>query len=698
MSDSSLVPFLSPRGVAVIGASREPTKLGYFLARNLINSGYGGAIHLVNPRGGSLLGLPIYPTIRDCPDPVDMAVVLVPPPAVPASLRELAARGVKAAIIATGGFKETGPEGAALEEECLEIARQAGIRLVGPNCVGLVNTHLPCDTTFLQPPGPPAGEIALVSQSGAMCAAVIDWVKGQGFGLSHLLSLGNQADVSETDMLPLLAEDRYTRAIAMYIEMVSNGQRFVETARAVSRRMPLVAMKVGRFEAGQKAAASHTGALAGSESAYEAAFERAGVLRATSTEEMFNWAVTLAWCPLPKGPNVAVLTNAGGPGVAASDAIEQNGLKLAVFTPETTAALKSMLVPAASVRNPVDTLPGATADVYAACVEKMLSDPGVDMVMVIAPPPPPTTCGAIAKALTPIVQTSEKPVVVVFMGSKLIQEGVELLRAAKIPEFRFPEPAASALGALYRRSVLLSRLDERPAGVQGDRAAAEALLAGLPAGQFIPQEAAFGLMEAYGIPTTLPVLASSADEAVRAAERVGYPVVLKVASPDISHKSDVGGVLLNLSSAGEVRAGFETVTARARAARPDAKIEGAHVQRMVGPGQEVIVGVVRDPQFGPLVMFGSGGVEVEGLKDVTFALAPLSREEAGRMLERTWAGRKLRGFRSIAPADREAVIEALVRLAALAADLPQIREIEINPLRALAEGQGSVAVDVRVKI
>lgn len=696
MTDPKLAPFFNPKGIAVVGASKDTGKLGFFLARNLVFSGYPGAVHLVNPKGGEMLGIKMYPTIAEIPDPVDLAVILVPPPAVPASMEECARRGISSVIVAAGGFREAGPEGAALEAECLRIAREHGMRMVGPNCVGFVDTHLPFDTTFLQPPGPPAGDIAMLSQSGAMCAAVIDWVRGQGFGLSHLYSMGNQADVNETDMLEPFAQNPHTRAITLYIEMVSNGRRFVETAARVSRQKPVVALKVGRFEGGRRAAASHTGALAGAETAYDAAFARAGVLRANTTEELFNWAKALAYCPLPKGRSVAILTNSGGPGVAGSDAVEGLGLNMAALDPVTKAKLKEILPSAASANNPVDMLASANERDYAACLRLVLEDPNVDMVLAISPPPPPTTTGAIAKALIPIIQNSDKPVVVALMGDRLIAEGVELLRAANIPEYRFPEQAASALAALWRRAELLQRLDESPIEVQGVRAQAEILLQGLPAGQFMPPETANAILEAYGIRTAAPILAGDCEAAMQAAEEMGYPVVVKVASPDISHKSDVGGVVLNLRDEAEVSIAYDHVIKNAQAARPDARILGVHVQKMLPTGQEVIVGMVRDPQFGPLVMFGSGGVEVEGLKDVAFALAPLSREEAGRLLDSTWAGRKLKGFRSLAPADRDAVIDALAKLAQLALDLPQIQEIEINPLRVLEKG--AWVVDARAKI
>ena len=695
----SLTPFFNPRGVAVIGVSRDPTKLGYGLARNLLQSGYPGAVYFVNPRGGTLLGRPVYPLVAGLPDPVDLAVLLVPPPAVPDSLRECGQRGIRAAIIATGGFKETGPEGAALEEHCLEIARGFGMRLVGPNCIGLMNTHLPLDTTFLQPPMPPAGSVAFLSHSGAICAAIGDWIKGQGIGFSHLISLGNQADVTETDLLAPMAADPHTHVITLYLEGIRNGTRFVAEACQAARRKPVVALKVGRFDSGKRAAASHTGALAGQETAYDAAFQKAGVLRASTTEEMFQWARALAWCPLPKGRRVAVLTNAGGPGVTAADALELNGLRLADLGEAALQAMRAVLPTAASLRNPVDMLASASPEHYAACLQAVLADPGVDSVLVIFPPPPASTAGTIAKAIIPVIQVADKPVVVAVMGERLIQEAVELFRAAHVPDYRFPEPAASALAVLSRRAESLPELDEAPLDLPGvDRAAAQRLLAGQTPGEFLPPPAANALLQAYGIATLDTLLATSAEGAVSTAARLGYPVVMKVASPDIPHKSDVGGVLLDLAGPDEVAQGYQTVIQRARAARPAAQLEGVHLQRMLPPGQEVIAGVVQDPQFGPVAMFGSGGVEVEGLKDVAFALAPLTRTEAERMLDQTWAGRKLKGFRSLPPADRPAALQALARLAQLAADFPQLAEIEINPLRVLPASQGAVAIDVRIRL
>ncbi len=695
----TLTPFFNPLGVVVIGVSHDPAKLGYGMARNLVLSGYQGAIHFVNPKGGVLLGLPVYTSVASVPDPVDLAVLLVPPAAVPSALSDCGERGIRAAIISTGGFRETGPEGAALESLCLEIAQHHHIRLVGPNCIGLMNTHLPLDTTFLQPPMPPAGSLAFISHSGAICAGVGDWIKGQGIGFSHLVSLGNQVDVNETDVLAYVANDPFTRVLTLYLEGISDGQKFIEQARQVARHLPVVALKSGRFESGRRAAASHTGALAGQEAAFDAAFRKAGVLRAATTGEMFEWARALAWCPLPRGNRVAILTNAGGPGVTASDAIELYGLRLADLQESTRLELKAFLPAAASLHNPVDMLATATADTYASALQVLLADPGVDSILVIFPPPPASTAGMIARKIIPVIQVNDKPVVVTAMGDRLIQEGVELFRASQVPDYRFPEEAVSALAALYRRAQSLAALDEQPEDLPGiDKAGAALLLKNKPSGGFLAQDIVDRLMKAYGIASVSMVLAASRDQAVAAAAQTGFPVVLKIASPDIPHKSDVGGVLVDLKDAVEVAQGYEAAMQRTRAARPQARIEGAYLQRMLPPGQEVITGVVRDPQFGPLVMFGSGGIEVEGLKDVVFSLAPLTRSEAEQMLETTWAGRKLKGFRSLPPADRTAVIETLMRLAQLASDFPQISEIEINPLLVLSAGNGAFAIDARIRL
>jgi acetyltransferase len=696
--DATLQPFFHPTGIAVVGASHDPVKLGFGVARNLTQSGYPGAIHLVNPRGGTLMGRETYRDLSAVPDPVDLAVIVVPAAAVPGALRACGARGIHAAIIASGGFREVGAEGAALESDVAQIARDLGIRLVGPNCIGLLDTHFPLDTTFLAPPPPTPGDVAFVSHSGAICAAVIDWASGQGFGLSRLVSLGNQTDVSETDVLAHVASDAHTRVLTLYLEGIRDGRRFIAEAGRVSRAKPVVALKVGRFAAGQRAVASHTGALAGQEAAYNAAFARAGVIRADTNEEMFDWARALAWCPLPRRRDIAVLTNAGGPGVVAADAIEALGLPLAALADETVARMRAVLPAAASVHNPVDMLASAGPREYAECLAALLADAAVGGVMVIMPPPPTHSAESVCEALVPVIRQSDKPVVVSLMGENLVRRASEVLRAARIPDYRFPERAASALATLVRRAGFLSAPAPEPAQFADvRRTEARAVLDAAPTG-FLGQDAVARVLAAYGIDLPRIALAATPDDAVAAAEQMGFPVAIKVASPDIPHKSDVGGVLLGLGDAAAVRAGFMTVQTNARRAHPNARLDGVHVQRMLPEGQEVIIGAVQDPQFGALVMFGAGGTEVEGVKDVAFALAPLPRAEAEAMLDGTWAGRKLRGFRNLPAADRSAAMEALLRLGQLVADHPEIAEMEINPLRVRPDGEGVVAVDVRLRV
>ena len=684
---SSLLPFFSPRGVVVIGASTSPEKLGYGAARNLVESGYTGAIHFLAQRPGMLFGRPIHTDLREVPDPVDLAVLIVPPSAAAGALEACGERGIHAAILVTSGFREAGPEGAALEGECLETAHRYGIRLLGPNCIGIIDTHLPLDTTFLQPPMPAAGKIGFISHSGAFCAAVIDWARGTGLGFSRLVSLGNQADVNETDMLPILAGDENTRVISLYLEGVADGRSFVQTAREAARRKPLIALKVGRFEAGQKAAASHTGALAGSEAAFNAAFHKAGILRASTAEQMFDWARALEACPLPPGHRIAVLTNAGGPGVIAADALEAEGLELADLSPRTLDTLASALPPAASVRNPVDMLASASPEQYGFCLKTLIEDEGVDGVLVILPPPPVFEAESVARALFPLIQSSSKPILVSLMGSGLVQGAENLFRSEGIPTFPFPERAASALAALSRRAELLNEEVALPPDSSPIAHPASSIS---PIAPISPDD----WIAAYGIPTAPIRPAQTKEDAASLARELGFPVVMKIASPDILHKSDIGGVVLDLKNEAQVLAAFEQMMETAVRLRPGARLEGVHLQRQILPGQDVIVGMVRDPLFGPLMMFGSGGIEVEGLKDVSFALAPLSEGEAHAMIRKTWAGKKLAGFRSILPADEDAAMDALVKLSCLALENPGIPDLEINPLRVLSTG--AVALDVRM--
>ena len=708
--DLSILPFFQPKGVVVIGASTSPEKLGYGVARNLVHSGYQGAIHFVSQKQGMLFERPLYTSLAQVPDPADLAIIIVPPGSTPGTIEECGKRGIHAAIIATSGFREAGAEGAALEQRCVEIAHAQGVRLLGPNCIGTIDTHLPLDTTFLQPPMPAQGHIGFVSQSGAFCAAIIDWSRAQGFGFSQLVSLGNQADVNETDMLPMLAADDHTRVIVLYMESVSDGRKFVQVARDVTRRKPVIALKVGRFESGQKAAASHTGALAASDTAFEAAFDKAGILRADTTEQLFDWARALESFALSGAAQVAaqskgriaVLTNAGGPGVIAADSLEHHGLTLAKLHESTLKALSAILPPAASVFNPVDMLASASPEQYAACLKLLLEDDNVDSVMVILPPPPMFKVEDVAEKLIEVINAQAaipggeesaqngyaassigKPVIVALMGSTLVAEAHQRFRSAKVVTYPFPERAASALYALVKRAVFLSGLQSLQTLEYSVNAEVWRLRT--------PDH----LLSHYQIPTAPIKLARELHEAESIADELGYPVVMKIASSDILHKSDVGGVMLNIKDPESLQSAYAQIMERVKTSKPEARVDGVHIQRQIPNGQEVIIGMVCDPQFGPLMMFGSGGVEVEGLKDVAFALAPLNQAEAEKMIRKTWAGRKLKGFRNIPPADEESVIDVLIKLSWLAVENENIEEIEINPLRVL--NKGAIAVDVRVK-
>lgn len=670
--------------MVVIGVSSSPEKLGYGVARNLVASGYQGAIYFVSQKGGELFGRKFYNDLDQIPDPLDLAVLIVPNTAAPAAIQSCARRGIKAAILLSSGFRESGPEGAALEMQCQVIARSQNIRLLGPNCIGTIDTHLPIDTTFLQPPMPPAGGIGFISHSGAFCAAIVDWSRSQGFGFSQLVSLGNQADINETDVLPIVSDDNYTQVIVLYMESVSDGVTFVKVAREVTQRKPVIALKVGRFESGQKAAASHTGALAASDIAFDAAFTKAGVFRAETAEQAFDWARALEACPLPRGKNVAVLTDAGGPGVIAADALEPNKLSLAQLANSTENDLAAILPPAAGIHNPVDMLASASPRNYEDCLKLLLVDPQVDSVMVILPPPPMYAAESVADAILPVIKSSEKPVVVALLGSELTAGAFERFKFANVVTYPFPERAISALGILARRTEYLKTVNtgEIKKNFQVPPMNAKVI-------------SSDELLAAYGIPNAPIKLAHNADEAAIIAKELGFPVVLKIASSDISHKSDVGGVLLNINSEAEVMSGYSQLIERVKTAKSDALLDGVFMQRQFFGGQEVIMGAVRDAQFGPLVMFGSGGVEAEGLKDISFALAPLSPIEAEELMRRTWAGRKLDGFRNIPPKDKSAVQDILIKLSWLAYEHPEIVEFEINPLYALSKG--AVAIDIRIK-
>jgi acetyltransferase len=686
--------FFHPNAIVAVGISRSPTKLGYGLARNLLRTSP-VPVFLVHPQGGSWNGTRVYRSLEEIETPVDLAVILVSAPGVPEVLRACGDHGVKAAIVQAGGFRESGPRGAELERELIAAAEAANIRVMGPNCIGVIDTHLPLDTTFLFSYEHVPGGLAFVSHSGATCAGMLDWAHHEGWGISRLVSLGNAADLTECDALLSLMSDKNTRSIALYLEGVRSGDRFVQVAAQVTRAKPLVAMKVGATQAGSRAVASHTGALAGSDRVYEAALRRCGIVRARTFDELIDWSRCLAEMPLPKGPRLAILTNAGGPGVIAADSSEGNHLELTPLSSRTQDELRALLPPAAGLGNPIDTLASGGPEQHAACARILLDDPEVNALAVVIVPPPMFSTEEVARALVPVLRVASKPSAVCVLGGTLAEPARAVFREAEIPDYPTPERAVGAIGALWARRRMLDVLDQPPIIVTALRSAfLKGLLAEEPAGP-LSAGSALRLMEGCGVPTPEWELVASEEQARKAAARIGYPVAVKVASPDVIHKSEQRGVRLGIDREEEVSKIFREMQSRLGGVdRPVPLL----VQRMVAPGQEVIVGALRDPQFGPLVMFGLGGKEVEGIGDVAFALAPLRPCDVDFLLDHTWAGRRLKGFRDLPAGDRMAVSRTLAVLGELLTAYPELESVEINPLIVLGKDMGAFAVDVRASL
>jgi acetyltransferase len=690
---SELTSFFSPHGVALIGASANPNKLSNAILRNLINT-YQGPIYPVNPRYQEMAGLPCYPDIADVPDPVELAVSILAAKMTPAMVEACGRRGIKAATIISSGFKEVGREGAALEEECVVIARRYGMRLMGPNGIGVIDLNTGLNTTFLRSL-PERGHIAFVSQSGAICGGVVDYITGKHVGFSHFVSLGNEADITETDIIAYLGEDSNVRVIALYVEAITDGRRFMETVRKVTRQKPVVLLKAGRTDAGDRAALSHTGSLVGSLEAYHAAFRQSGVIEAFSVSELFDIAHALACQPLPAGNRVAVLTNAGGPAVLASDSLSTCGMRLEELTQQTKAYLHERLHPSAQVSNPVDMLGGADHLDYAFALRGILSDSTVDAALTILVPQALINPADVAAKICEVAKNAVKPIVTCFMGDMSIGQARQILHQHSVPMYVFPEAAGRVLGAMrqYGRWRNRGRL-EAAVQVNVDVEAARRILA-VEADQILGEAQTRPVFEAYGIPVISGDLARSPKEAVKIADQLGYPVVLKIVSPDILHKSDAGGIRLNLADSAAVTTAYRQLMDKVATAHPEARIEGVLVEAMAPQGYEVIVGMRRDPQFGPLMMFGLGGIYVELLTDVAFRVAPVNRREALAMIRETRAGRLLSGIRGRQAADLETVVDCIVRLSQLALDFPQIEEAEVNPLLVLPQDQGAVALDGR---
>jgi len=689
-----LKSFFAPRGVAIIGASATPNKLSYGILRNMTLYGYQGQIAPVNPKADQILGLKCYPDITSVPDPLDLAVIVLPAPAIPATLEACGQRGIRAVIIISGGFKEVGEQGAALERQILEIASRYQMRLIGPNCVGTLDLYSGLNTTFIQGV-PERGGIGFISQSGAVGGGVVDYIRDKFIGFANFASLGNEADITETDVIEYLSEEEHTRVIAVYVEMIRDGQRFMQAARRVTPQKPIVLLKAGRTGAGARAVSSHTGSLAGSHAAYRAAFQQSGVIEAQTVSDLFDISMALAHQPLPQGNRVAIITNAGGPAALLSDSLAENGLQIADLKEHTRSALRGRLNPAAQVANPIDMLGGAEPPEYEFALQQALADPNVDAAVVILVPQALVNPLEVAEKIIHVSGSRQKPVLTCFMGEWSVQQARQRLHSSGIPMYVFPEIPGRVLGAMLQYARWRQQSEFEAAQFnEFDRAAAAQILGQAGGQEALGEAQTRPLFEAYGIPLVAGQAAHSPEEAAEAARRLGFPVALKIISPDILHKSDFGGIRLNLNDPQEVRTAYQEMMESIANRLPQARLEGVLVERMADKGQEVIIGMRRDPNFGPLIMFGLGGVYVELFGDVSFRVAPLTRREALDMIHQTHAGKLLSGFRGEEPYDLQAVVDVILRLSQLALDFPQIAEMEINPLRVFR--QGALALDGRI--
>ena len=692
--------FFEPKSVAVIGASTNPEKLGHAVLKNLVDGGYAeyGKIYPINLEAEEILGQKAYPSVLDVPDQIDLAVIVIPFTFVPDALRICGEKGIPAAIVISAGFREAGREGLERELELIDISKEFNIRLIGPNCLGIIDTFTPLNASFAAGT-PPKGPMGFMSQSGALGTAVLDIALAGRLGLSKFVSLGNKADVDEIDLVKAWQDDAHTGVILMYVEGMPNGQEFIEIAREVTKKKPIVAIKSGVTQSGSRAVSSHTGSLAGSEQAYHAAFHQAGVLRAPSMESLFDMALALGYQPSLKGDRIAIITNAGGPGILATDALERSGMSLSRFELDTIRTLEEQLPDAASAANPVDVLGDARADRYSFALETVSTDPNVDGLLIVLTPQAMTEIKATAHAIGALAQKTDKPIIACFMGEAMVQAGITVLQDYRVPNYPFPERAARSFKAMSDYREVVKRPTPEFVHYDADNDTVRRIFnkvlsdGRVTIGDFEARE----ILTAYDIKIPQSEIASTPEEAIEFAFKIGYPVVLKIASPDILHKTDVGGVKVGLSNQEEVRDAYELMVYRAQRYLPEARIWGCLVQEMVPSGGiEVLVGMNRDPQFGPLVTFGLGGIYVETLKDVTFRVAPFSRQEAHEMLSEIRAHALLDGVRGQPEADKEAIVAILLRIGQLVQDFPQILELDINPLIVYPRSQGAIAIDMRL--
>ena len=690
-----------PKSVAVLGVTPTPGTVPYDIFYNILASGYKGVLYPIAPGKRSISAVPAYRYVSDVEADVDLAVIVFPASVVDKALEMCGKKGVKAAIVISAGFREVGPAGIKSEQRVKDICKEYGISLIGPNCLGVINTDPDCmlNASFARKM-PSEDRIAFLSQSGALCTAVLDYARGKNIGFSKFVSFGNMAGVTEIDLLHYLHLDPKTDVILLYLEELRDGRALMETAKQITRgpnAKPILVIKSGRTSQGADAASSHTGSLAGEDFICEAVFREAGIIRVNTLDAMFNAAILLTYQPMPAGKRVAIVTNAGGPGVMATDAAVSWGLDIARFEEPTTIKLRDSLPAVANIKNPVDVIGDARSDRYEAALDAVMQDANVDQLLVILTPQSMTDIQEIARGIVKVQKKSNKPMACSFMGASDVQVGIDILEQAHIPHYILPELACKAMANVQRvckwRETELTDFEPLPV----DHAAAAAIIDRQPEG-YLPEDQALAVLKAYGLSVPEYKLCKSADDAVVFAQKIGFPAVMKVVSPQIIHKFDVKGVALNLENAQQLKDAHKNMMDHLAKVQPDAQITGVLIRGMIPAGHEVILGAKRDPVFGPTLMFGLGGIFVETFKDVTFALAPIDQGIASRMVEQIKAIGLLKGARGAQRADIASIEQSIRRLGQLTSDFEKIRELDINPLIVAPAGEGSAVADVRIRL
>jgi acetyltransferase len=693
-----------PQSIAVLGANKVKGTVPADILLNILKADFKGVVYPVNPKENHISSIKTYKYVIDIEDPIDVAVIVYPSSVMHMALEQCGQKGIKGAIIISAGFKEVGGQGIEREEQIKEIARKYGISFIGPNCLGVINTDpsVMLDASFARKM-PEEGSIAFISQSGALCTAVLDYAQAKHIGFSKFVSIGNKADISEIDLLYYLKDDPKTKVILLYLEEISDGAGLMEAAKNVIQETgkPVLAIKSGRTKAGASAAASHTGSLAGSDEICDAAFKQAGIIRCDNIEEMFNKAIAFTYQPLPKSNRIAIVTNAGGPGVLTTDAAIKCGLELSKFKDETTSILMKSLPKTANINNPVDVIGDARADRYSVAVTSILKDDNVDGVFIILTPQSMTEIDNIATEISHLASQFNKPIYTSFMGEADVASGIDILQRNKIPHYILPESMATAFSSTYNfKKMLEEKREPIKTFTDVDKEKAHFILnkAIQEGKKYLPEEEAAKVLEAYNFPLLKSGLAKSSEEAVKLSEQLGYPVVMKIMSDDIVHKFDVGGVILDINSKREAEESFNNIIENVKKYKPDAKIKGIFVRQMIPPGEEVILGLKRDPTFGAVVMFGLGGIFVEVYKDVSFRITPLDNKSVDKLITETKASSILSGARGRIPRDINSIKDCIMQLSQLAVDCPQIKELDINPLIVLEDGKGSFVADTKIML